>query len=318
MDRSAHQCAARRMRRSNRDPDSWHPSRPIPGTWESGYRGFPSQKSWTLGFASKIKPVEVNGVAREHGFLVSGCVALNKGRCDAQPFLIGRAQSHHRPIAAPHDPIRAKTGKYVGDESIQLCGTGAQRRLSKQSGQLAIDGCISSESVDLTCPGVEGSAGDIRFAGMIEHGFERRISTEAPFEYLEMARGYERVECQVILENCLKGRIERGAIQPKRIINVLDHRPQSLEFAATFLNQTTNSIGDVTGFKVHPTNNARYRGMTTSEFKQETGFRLGGRSLNQDRGAYLVVFQLIREIIRQKVSVQLCLARGEPGVVTPP
>jgi len=65
------------------------------------------------------------------------------------------------------------------------------------------------------------------WAGMIEHGFERRISTEAPFEYLEMARGYERVECQVILENSLKGRIERGTIQPKRIINVLDHRPQS-------------------------------------------------------------------------------------------
>jgi hypothetical protein len=43
--------------------------------------------------------------------------------------------------------------------------------------------------------------------------------------------------------------------------------------------------------------------MTTGELEEKAGFRLGGRSLNQDRGAHLAVSQLIRKIIGQKISV---------------
>src|ERR1700688_4659960 len=117
---------------------------------------------------------------------------------------------------------------------------------------------------------------------MVKHRPKRWMSSHAPLEHLQMARCHERIECQIVFEDCAEGRIERGAAQPQRVTDVLYHRAQSLELSGALSDETANSIRDVIRFKIHPTDDAGNRRMTIREIKEKTRFCLGRGRLDQD------------------------------------
>src|SRR5882762_3338244 len=118
-------------------------------------------------------------------------------------------------------------------------------------------------------------------AGVIEDCPERRMASQTALEHRQMPRRHERIECQIVLEECVERRVERCVFQPQRIIDVLDHGAQAFELPAALSNEAANAILHIIRCKIYPPDDAGNRRVSAGETEEETRFRLGGGSLHQ-------------------------------------
>src|ERR1700722_2601805 len=109
--------------------------------------------------------------------------------------------------------------------------------------------------------------------------------------------------------------MQRRAIQPVRISDVLDHGAQSLERTRAFLHETAHSVCYVTGFKVHPADHASDRGVPARERKQVARFIFASRRLHQHGCANRALSKLLAQIIWRKVPIEHCVGRRKPSIV---
>ena len=149
-----------------------------------------------------------------------------------------------------------EAGKNTGNKCIELSNPRALLRLRQQTRQFAVRLRALRQLLDHPGPRLNLSAGDIGLAGMIDYCPKSRMPPQASLKRAQMSWRHQCIEHEIIYYHCFKRSVERIAVQPIWIANVLDHRSQSFEYSPTVANEAADSLRHITRFKIRPTDNA--------------------------------------------------------------
>ena len=162
-------------------------------------------------------------------------------------------------------------------------------------------------------PGFPLAGGDVGLGSVVYHQFERRVA-RGQCQQARQVKGFDqRVQHQAQIAHGLQCGRQCRLQNPVGVGDVLQHRPQALEFGAG--GQRADAGRRVGRQQIDPAHHAEYRRLLLRLRQQPLGFSFCGRRLHQHAGLDAMRRGLGLPVGDRHVPVNLRQGRREPAVV---
>ena len=156
---------------------------------------------------------------------------------------------------------------------------------------------------------------DRRLRAMIDHDRQRRKGAGDGGDAIDLMRPDERIEDEAICRQRVEPRTGRGAVDPRGIEHILQHRPHAHQLWP--IGERGDPPQRMGRREVGPADDAADPVVPVGDVQQIGGLGLGRRRLHEDRRVDPGAVHQRAQIARAEVAIEMCIVGAEPAIVAP-
>ena len=170
-----------------------------------------------------------SGGAAQHGGLILRAQPLKERAGFLPPGGVAARQFQYRPVAAPQHPLWPKRVQHVLAPALDRADHRARASFGHQSGQLAKRARLNRNPLQPIRPRLPLVGGNVGLGAMVNHNLQSWIAIAKGQKMRQMPRLDQRVKNESAACHCLQGRGQRALQRPRRVGQVVQLGPQSLQ-----------------------------------------------------------------------------------------